>query len=101
MRYVSGSTFFPNPRLTLPIFHQDLPSMTFPVTYADNRLDPARSDDWTPNSKRDEAVQADYDAGFYNEASVSLPLIGKRLEEEMVLEMAEVVSGLIDFKHRA
>lgn len=74
--------------------------MTFPVTYADEKLDPERGDDWEPNSERDEMIQEDYEADFYHDAPVSLQLFGKRLEEEKVVEMVEVVSELIDFHHR-
>jgi amidase len=87
--------------LTYFLFPVDLPSMTFPVTYADKILDLKRSDEWEPSSKRDEMIQADYDAGFYHNSPVSLQLLGKRLEEEKVVEMVEVISKLVDFKHRA
>lgn len=80
---------------------EDIPSMTFPVTYADEKLDPERGDDWQPNSERDEMIQEAYDAAFYNHAPVSLQLLGKRLEEEKVVEMTEIVAKLIDFRHRA
>lgn len=75
--------------------------MSFPVTYADEKLDPERGDEWTPNSERDEMIQADYEADFYHDAPVSLQLHGKRLEDEKVVEMVEIVSELINFQHRA
>lgn len=71
--------------------------MSFPVTYADEKLDPER-DNWQPNSEHDKRIQDAYDAAFYNGAPVSLQLLGNRLEEEKVVEMAEIVSKLIDFK---
>jgi amidase len=43
----------------------------------------------------DQKMQNDYDADFYHGAPVSLQLIGKRLEEEKVLEMVEVVDKLL------
>ncbi|KAK2763060.1 hypothetical protein FQN54_009693 [Arachnomyces sp. PD_36] len=79
----------------------DLPSMTFPVTYADKKLDLERGDGWTPNSERDGLIQDAYDAAFYHGAPISLQLIGKRLEDEKVVEMVEIVSRLIGFRHRA
>lgn len=46
-------------------------------------------------SEIDGKIQADYDAAFYHGAPVSLQLIGRRLEEEKVLEMVETVVDLI------
>ena len=43
-------------------------------------------------SELDGKLQADYDADFYHGAPVSLQLAGKRLEEEKVLEMVEIVA---------
>lgn len=45
-----------------------------------------------PLSELDGRIQADYDAEFYHGAPVSLQCVGKRLEEEKVLEM----TGLIE-----
>jgi amidase len=44
----------------------------------------------------DGKIQSDYDAAFYHGAPVSLQLAGRRLEEEKVLEMVEVVSDLLE-----
>lgn len=41
-------------------------------------------------------MQADYDPAFYDGAPVSLQLYGKRLEEEKVLEMVEVIANLLN-----
>jgi amidase len=43
----------------------------------------------------DGAIQADYDADFYDGAPVSLQCVGRRLEEEKVLEMTEVISNAL------
>jgi amidase len=43
-------------------------------------------------SEIDGKIQADYDADFYHSAPVALQLVGKRLEEEKVLEMVEIVA---------
>lgn len=40
----------------------------------------------------DGRIQADYDPEFYHGAPVSLQVVGKRLEEEKVLEMVEIIS---------
>jgi amidase len=46
-------------------------------------------------SDLDGKIQADCDADFYHGAPVSLQLVGRRLEEEKVLEMVEVVADLL------
>ena len=43
-------------------------------------------------SEIDGLIQSDYDAEFYDGAPVSLQCVGRRLEEEKVLEMVEVIS---------
>lgn len=40
----------------------------------------------------DGRIQADYDAEFYHGAPVSLQCVGKRLEEEKVLEMTDLIA---------
>jgi amidase len=46
-------------------------------------------------SDLDGKIQAGYDADFYHGAPVSLQLVGRRLEEEKVLEMVEIVADLL------
>jgi amidase len=46
-------------------------------------------------SDLDGKIQADYDPEFYHGAPVSLQLAGRRLEEEKVLEMVEMLSDLL------
>lgn len=43
----------------------------------------------------DGRIQADYDAEFYHGAPVALQVVGKRLEEEKVLEMTQVVADAL------
>ncbi|KIW21475.1 hypothetical protein PV08_02055 [Exophiala spinifera] len=74
----------------------DFPSCTFPVTLADKTLDKARDmSSFKPLSDIDGRIQADYDAEFYHGAPVALQLVGKRLEEEKVLEMTQVVADAL------
>jgi amidase len=49
-------------------------------------------------SDLDGKIQADYDPTFYHGAPVSLQLAGRRLEEEKVLEMVEVVASVLQRK---
>ncbi|EEP79790.1 hypothetical protein UREG_04636 [Uncinocarpus reesii 1704] len=76
----------------------DLPGCTFPVTYADKSIDHKRGSSFKALSPRDQAIQDDYDPEFYHGAPVSLQLIGRRLEEEKVVEMVEVVSEVLKFQ---
>lgn len=72
---------------------------TFPVTFADKNLDKARDPrTFKPLNQLDGNIQADYDPAFYHGAPVSLQLVGRRLEEEKVLEMIEVVADLLQQK---
>lgn len=74
----------------------DFSVCTFPVTFADRSLDRARTPgSWKPLNDLDKLVQADYDADFHHGAPVALQLVGRRLEEEKVLEMVEVVADLL------
>ncbi|KAK2873896.1 hypothetical protein FQN49_002007 [Arthroderma sp. PD_2] len=79
----------------------DLPSCTFPVTYTDKAVDPKRDASWKPLSDQDRKMQDEYDPEFYHGAPVSLQLYGKRLEEEKVVEMVEVVADVLNFQHRS
>jgi amidase len=63
------------------------------VTFADKDLDQPRDmKSFKALSEIDGRIQSDYDAAFYHGAPVSLQCVGKRLEEEKVLEMTEVIS---------
>jgi amidase len=71
----------------------DFASCTFPVTFADKTLDKARDlGAFQPLSDIDGRIQKDYDAEFYHGAPVALQCVGKRLEEEKVLEMTDIIS---------
>lgn len=71
----------------------DFAACTFPVTFAKKSVDKARDlTKFTSMSEIDAKIQADYDPDFYHGAPVSLQLVGKRLEEEKVLEMVQVVA---------
>ena len=74
----------------------DFAACTFPVTRADRKLDKARDmKTFKALSDLDGKIQADYDADLYHGAPVLLQLVGRRLEEEKVLEMVEVVAHLL------
>jgi amidase len=74
----------------------DFCACTFPVTFVDKSLDKAR--DMTTFKQLtdiDGRIQKDYDAEFYHGAPVALQIVGRRLEEEKVLEMCEVIDGAL------
>jgi amidase len=54
-------------------------------------VDTARSG-WKPLNEKDAEVQADYDAEFYHGTPVTLQCVGRRMEDEKVLEMTGVIS---------
>ena len=68
----------------------DFSAVSFPVCNVDKALDPIDSS-YQPRSELDRAVWAEYEPEVYHGAPVGLQLIGKRLEEENVIEMAKVV----------
>ena len=71
----------------------DFAACTFPVTFADKTVDKVRDmSKFNSRSELDGKIQADYNPDLYHGAPVSLQLVGKRLQEEKVLEMVEVVS---------
>ena len=68
--------------------------MTFPVTFADKKIDKARTS-WKPLNEKDAEIQADYDPEFYDGTPVTLQLVGRRLEDEKVLEMAGTIADAL------
>ena len=85
-----------DPLPTLNLTSLDFPSCTFPVTSADKTVDTPRDmKAFKQLSEMDGIIQSDYDADFYDGAPVSLQCIGRRLEEEKVLEMVETISGAL------
>lgn len=74
----------------------DFCACTFPVTFADSKLDPPRAaGSFQPLGDLDGRIQQEYDAEFYHGSPVSLQLAGRRLEEEKVVEMVEVVADVL------
>ncbi|KIV93944.1 hypothetical protein PV10_05115 [Exophiala mesophila] len=74
----------------------DFSACTFPVTFADKNLDPPRDmSSFKQLSDIDGRIQRDYDPELYHGAPVSLQIVGRRLEEEKVLEMTEVIANAL------
>jgi amidase len=72
----------------------DYPACTFPVTFADKSLDKARTF-WKPLNEKDAALQADYDPEFYHGTPVVLQCVGRRMEDEKVLEMTGIIADAL------
>ena len=77
--------------ISIKLMGTDYPVCTFPVTFADKTLDKQRSG-WKPLNEKDAAIQADYDPDFYNGTPVVLQCVGRRLEDEKVLEMTGIIA---------
>lgn len=74
----------------------DFSVCTFPVLFADKTHDkPRDAKSFSPFSDLDARIQADYDAEFYHGAPVGLQCVGKRFEEEKVLEMTGVIEQVL------
>ncbi|KAK7996719.1 hypothetical protein PG989_004759 [Apiospora arundinis] len=74
----------------------DYSSLTIPVTKADRNIDIA-SPYVNPRSPIDEANWNSYDAEIYHGAPVGVQVVARRLEEEKVLALGEVLSDAITF----
>ncbi|MCJ1281824.1 Acetamidase [Xylographa opegraphella] len=72
----------------------DYPSCVIPVTTADQSTD-VMDKDFVPLSDEDKGIAELYDAAIYDGAHVAVQLIGRRLQEEKVLAMAEYVGNAI------
>lgn len=74
----------------------DFAACTFPVTFVDKELDrPRDMKSFTAINDLDARIQHEYDATFYHGAPVSLQIGGRRLEEEKVLEMTQVIADAL------
>ncbi|KAG4032829.1 hypothetical protein MFRU_006g02920 [Monilinia fructicola] len=70
----------------------DYPACTFPVTFADKDVDHKRAGEWRPLNEKDRKLQEDFDEEFYHGTPVALQCVGRRAEDEKVLEVVGVVS---------
>ncbi|CAG8892656.1 unnamed protein product [Penicillium egyptiacum] len=64
----------------------DYTSLAIPVTFADKKIDVRSADGSVDDS---EHIQWDYDAEAYDGAPVGVQLVGRRLQEEKMLTLAE------------
>lgn len=64
------------------------------MTFADKNLDKVRTT-FKPLNEKDAGIQADYDPEFYDGTPVVLQCVGRRLEDEKVLEMTGIIAGAL------
>lgn len=64
------------------------------MTFADKNLDKVRTS-WEALNELDAAIQADYDPDFYDGTPVTLQCVGRRLEDEKVLQMVGIISDAL------
>lgn len=75
----------------------DYTTVTVPVTLANKDVD-KYEDGYKPISDKDKEVHEAYDAEIYDGSHVSIQLIGRRLQEEKMLALAEYISQLLGNK---
>jgi amidase len=68
----------------------DYPSVVVPVTFAKKEID-VKNTNYNGISDLDRQVQDDYQADVYDGAPVAVQIIGRRLQEENVIGLAEQV----------
>lgn len=64
------------------------------MTFADKKVDKARTS-WKALNEKDAAIQADYDPEFYHGTPVTLQCVGRRLDDEKVLEMTGIIADAL------
>lgn len=73
----------------------DWPSVTVPVTFADKEKD-IKNMEYQSRNDRDAVVYESYDADIYDGAPVGIQLVGKRLQEEYLLGLAEQIGEALN-----
>ncbi|KAH6965033.1 amidase signature domain-containing protein [Fusarium venenatum] len=72
----------------------DFTSVVVPVTFVDKNIDKPNHQ-FKPLTEMDRMVQAEYDPSAYHGAPVAVQIIGRRLTEERVMNIAEEVGRLL------
>ncbi|KAF9697882.1 hypothetical protein EKO04_004431 [Ascochyta lentis] len=72
----------------------DYTAVAFPVTRVDAGVDVVAAE-FKPVDERDAEIQGDYDPQIYDGAHVGLQVVGRRLQEEKILAVAEYIGKLI------
>ncbi|PQE17284.1 putative general amidase protein [Rutstroemia sp. NJR-2017a BVV2] len=72
----------------------DFTSVVVPVTFADKEKD-AKREGYSPLNDMDKMVQDEYDPEAYHGAPVAVQVVGRRLTEERIMEIAEEIGKLL------
>jgi amidase len=72
----------------------DYSTVVIPVTTVDKGVDVV-DHSYQPLNEMDKTIQSDYDPELYDGAHVSVQLVGRRLEEEKMLTLAEHIGSMI------
>lgn len=72
----------------------DYTSCSFPVSVANKSID-VIDHEFKPTDNRDKEIMATYDPDIYDGAPVALQIVGRRLQEEKVLALAEYLGQAI------
>jgi amidase len=72
----------------------DYTSVVVPVTNANKKID-MKEEGYKALDEQDKIIQDDYDPEIYDGAHVSLQIVGRRLQEEKMLAVAEDVGGIL------
>ncbi|KAH7069641.1 amidase signature domain-containing protein [Paraphoma chrysanthemicola] len=72
----------------------DYTSVVVPITNVDKNVD-VKDEGYKALSDQDKQIQDDYDPEIYNGSHVSLQIVGRRLQEEKMIAVAEYVEKLL------
>ncbi|KAL8797689.1 MAG: hypothetical protein Q9195_000041 [Heterodermia aff. obscurata] len=72
----------------------DYTACTVPVTNSNQNTDTA-SGDFKPVSELDQGIMAAYDPALYDGAHVAVQIVGRKLQEEKILAIAEHIGQAI------
>ncbi|KAL7930685.1 amidase signature domain-containing protein [Trichoderma chlorosporum] len=72
----------------------DYTSVAFPVTQVDKDIDTIDTN-YTPSNPADQQVFESYDPESHHGCPVGLQVVGRRLQEEKILALAQVISDLL------
>jgi len=80
--------------LPVPVNLLDYTASVIPVTTADKTID-VLDQGYTPMNDQDETITKAYDPEIYDGAHVAVQLVGRRLQEEKVLALTEIIGDAL------
>jgi amidase len=72
----------------------DYSACVVPVTFVDKEID-IKNEAFVPTCEKDKECQDGYDPELYHGAPVSVQVVGRRLQEEKVLEYAAILDDAL------